>query len=227
MEYLHALGYPVPAVDEVSEDGTELVMERIHGPSMVDAIALSRGRSPGRDGRWQTSIRGSTSSASGLSRTFRARQRREHPSSRPASSQRGDRAGRGPVVIDWTNARIGNADVDVALAWVLMSAGEIPGSGADGEGSGARKKLPRTKLLEPVRPQAGDRSGGRGGRVEAEGPEHDHRRGRADAVRRPTSAEPFRIVPGRLPPEQPQRPFVGVLARDVSGAFHVEAVLHD
>ena len=36
MEYLRGHGYPVPAVDEVSEDGTDLVMERIDGVSMVD-----------------------------------------------------------------------------------------------------------------------------------------------------------------------------------------------
>jgi hypothetical protein len=33
---------------------------------------------------------------------------------------------KGAVVIDWSNACLGNPDVDVALAWVLMSAGEIP-----------------------------------------------------------------------------------------------------
>jgi aminoglycoside phosphotransferase (APT) family kinase protein len=35
----------------------------------------------------------------------------------------------GPVVIDWTNACIGNPDCDVALAWLLMSAGELPDAG--------------------------------------------------------------------------------------------------
>jgi hypothetical protein len=34
----------------------------------------------------------------------------------------------GPVVIDWTNARSGQAPFDVALSWVLMTAGEIPGN---------------------------------------------------------------------------------------------------
>ena len=34
---------------------------------------------------------------------------------------------KGPVVIDWTAASRGDPDVDVALAWALMSAGEIPG----------------------------------------------------------------------------------------------------
>jgi aminoglycoside phosphotransferase (APT) family kinase protein len=34
----------------------------------------------------------------------------------------------GPVVIDWTNARRGEAAADVALTWILMSAGTIPGN---------------------------------------------------------------------------------------------------
>ena len=33
----------------------------------------------------------------------------------------------GPVVIDWTGACVGNANSDVALTWLMMSAGDIPG----------------------------------------------------------------------------------------------------
>ena len=33
---------------------------------------------------------------------------------------------RGPVVIDWTGACRGDPADDVALAWVLMAAGEVP-----------------------------------------------------------------------------------------------------
>jgi tRNA A-37 threonylcarbamoyl transferase component Bud32 len=33
MEYVRQHGYPVPAVEQVSDDGTELVMQRIDGPS--------------------------------------------------------------------------------------------------------------------------------------------------------------------------------------------------
>jgi tRNA A-37 threonylcarbamoyl transferase component Bud32 len=39
MEYLRGHGYPVPAVEEISDDGTDLVMERIDGPSMVDYMS--------------------------------------------------------------------------------------------------------------------------------------------------------------------------------------------
>jgi aminoglycoside phosphotransferase (APT) family kinase protein len=33
---------------------------------------------------------------------------------------------KGPVVIDWTLASLGDPVVDVGLVWVLLSAGEIP-----------------------------------------------------------------------------------------------------
>jgi aminoglycoside phosphotransferase (APT) family kinase protein len=33
---------------------------------------------------------------------------------------------KGPVVIDWTSACRGDPAVDVALAWVLMTAGSVP-----------------------------------------------------------------------------------------------------
>ena len=38
MEYVRARGYPVPAVDEVSDDGLRLVMQRIDGLNMVDTL---------------------------------------------------------------------------------------------------------------------------------------------------------------------------------------------
>ncbi len=38
MSYARDHGYPVPAVEELSDDGTDLVMERIDGPSMVEAL---------------------------------------------------------------------------------------------------------------------------------------------------------------------------------------------
>lgn len=35
MEYVRSQGFPAPAVEEVSDDGLNLVMERIDGPDMV------------------------------------------------------------------------------------------------------------------------------------------------------------------------------------------------
>jgi aminoglycoside phosphotransferase (APT) family kinase protein len=128
MEYLHLQGYPVPRVDAISDDGYDLVMERVEGPSMVESLA----RAP-----WTVRRQ---------ARVLAALHRQLHEISAPeflppAPVGQGDRVlhmdlhplnviigRRGPVVIDWTNAGRGAPAVDVGLAWVLMSAGEIPES---------------------------------------------------------------------------------------------------
>jgi aminoglycoside phosphotransferase (APT) family kinase protein len=127
MEYLHRQGYPVPAVEELSGDGADLVMERVDGPSMVEAM----GRSP-----W--TVRRQSAVLADL------HHRLHHVPSPdflgPAPIGHGDRVlhldlhplnvilgPKGPVVIDWTSACLGDPNVDVALAWVLMAAGDIPG----------------------------------------------------------------------------------------------------
>src|SRR6478672_1831381 len=38
MRYMAEHGYPVPRIEEVRADGTEIVMERIDGPIMMDAM---------------------------------------------------------------------------------------------------------------------------------------------------------------------------------------------
>jgi len=126
MEYLREHSYPVPFVDRVSDDGTELVMERIDGLTMVDAVA----KAP-----WSLPQQGRT-----LGDLHRKLHELPAPDFLPpAPIGSGDRflhldlhplnvivGPKGPVVIDWTNASRGDPAVDVALAWVLMSAGEVP-----------------------------------------------------------------------------------------------------
>jgi len=126
MAYLRDRGYPVPAVEQLSADETGLVMERVDGPTMVDAIS----RAP-----WTIRHHG---------RTLAGLHRRLHdlgppPFLMPAPVGHGDRflhmdlhplnvliGPEGPVVIDWTNARAGDPFVDVGLAWALMAAGDVP-----------------------------------------------------------------------------------------------------
>ena len=126
MEYARRHGYPVPAVDHVSADGTELVMQRIDGPSMVGAIK----RRP-----WTVRRLGSL---------LAALHRRLHDIPAPdfvpaAPIGEGDRllhldlhplnvliGPDGPVVIDWSGAASGDPALDVGIAWVLMAAGEVP-----------------------------------------------------------------------------------------------------
>ncbi|MDE3065513.1 MAG: phosphotransferase, partial [Acidobacteriota bacterium] len=38
MEHVRSEGYPVPRIEDVSADGSELVMERVVGPSMLEDI---------------------------------------------------------------------------------------------------------------------------------------------------------------------------------------------
>jgi aminoglycoside phosphotransferase (APT) family kinase protein len=130
MVYLRDQGFPVPAVEQLSDDGTDLVMERIDGPSMVGALA----RQP-----W--TIRRQARTLAELHLELHGIAPPDFLPRAPVGS--GDRVVHmdlhplnviigptGPVVIDWTNAGIGDANVDVDLAWVLMAAGQIPGNRA-------------------------------------------------------------------------------------------------
>ena len=126
MEYVRSQGFPVPAVEEVSDNGLDMVMRRIDGVDM-GATMSKRPWTIGRQGRVLADLH-----------------IRLHELTAPdwlgdAPVGRGDRllhldlhplnvmmSPHGPVVIDWTNACRGDPSVDVALAWVLMTAGEVP-----------------------------------------------------------------------------------------------------
>ena len=126
MQYVRSQGFPVPDVKEVSDDGLTMVMERIEGADMV-AMMSKRPWAIPRVGRVLADLH-----------------RRLHELAAPdwlhaAPVGRGDRvlhldlhplnvmmSPRGPVVIDWCGACRGDPAVDVALAWVLMAAGEAP-----------------------------------------------------------------------------------------------------
>lgn len=126
MEYVRSHGYPVPAVEEVGADGSELVMERIYGSSMVDAMS----RRP-----WTIRRQGAV-----LADLHRRLHKIPPPESLPpAPVGQGECflhmdlhplnvmvTDKGPVVIDWPNAARGDPAVDIGLAWVLMVAGEVP-----------------------------------------------------------------------------------------------------
>lgn len=128
MEYVRGQGFSVPAVEEVSEDGLDMVMERIEGPDMVAMM----GNRP-----WTITR---------LGRVLADLHHRLHELTAPAwleDAPVGSGVGllhldlhplnvmmgpRGPVVIDWPRACRGDPDVDVALAWILMASAEVPTS---------------------------------------------------------------------------------------------------
>jgi aminoglycoside phosphotransferase (APT) family kinase protein len=129
MEFVRAQGYPVPAIHEVSDDGTSIVMERIEGRSMVDVL----GRKP-----WAVPAQ-----AKILADLHRRLHELDPPDFLgPAPVGRGDRilhldlhplnvmlSPNGAVVIDWPNAVIGDPVTDVALAYLLMAVADVPSRG--------------------------------------------------------------------------------------------------
>jgi aminoglycoside phosphotransferase (APT) family kinase protein len=127
MEYLRANGYPVPAVHDVSDDETDLVMERINGPTMVDHLnkrpwAIPRyGRSLAELHRRLHAIPPPDflgPAAFGKGESF------VHMDLHPLNVLIGPD---GPVVIDWTNAGRGDPLVDVAVVQLLIASATIPG----------------------------------------------------------------------------------------------------
>jgi aminoglycoside phosphotransferase (APT) family kinase protein len=127
MEYVRTHGYPVPAVEEVSDDGCDLVMERVAGRSLVDTMT----RAP-----WRLRHYGGV-----LADLHRRLHDIDAPAFlTPAPVGTGSSvvhldlhplnvimSPAGPVVIDWSNAARGDPRVDVALAWALIAGARIPG----------------------------------------------------------------------------------------------------
>ena len=118
----------MPAVEELSNDGSELVMERIEGRSMVDALAAAP---------WSVRHQARTLAELHLRLHVIAApeflpagpvgkgERVVHMDLHPLNVMIGPK---GAVVIDWTGAAAGDPLVDVGVAWVLMAAGQIPGN---------------------------------------------------------------------------------------------------
>ena len=129
MSFVRDQGYPVPAVEELSDDGFDMVMERIEGVTMVEAIS----KAP-----W--TIRRQAATLADLHRRLHDIEAPEflapapvgtgtqvlHLDLHPLNVMLGPK---GVFVIDWPNAHRGDPNVDVGLAWVLMAAGQIPGAG--------------------------------------------------------------------------------------------------
>jgi tRNA A-37 threonylcarbamoyl transferase component Bud32 len=128
MEFARAKGYPVPEVFEVSDDGHDLVMERIEGPTMIEAASAQP---------WK--LRGFGRDLAELHQSLHHLQAPEWMPAAPCSP--GERllhmdlhplnimlSKKGPIVLDWTNAARGNPLVDVAATWVLLASGSVSSS---------------------------------------------------------------------------------------------------
>jgi len=120
MRHLHAHGAPVPEV--FSAQGDELVMERIAGRSLMDALTSRpwRAASVGRMlADVQRQIHAVPVGDLDLPR-FSDGDAILHFDLHPDNVMLTDR---GPVVIDWSNVAIGDPLADVMFSWMLMSTG--------------------------------------------------------------------------------------------------------
>lgn len=116
MEHARAHGYPVPEVFEVRDDA--LVLELVDGPTM----AADLGRRPWRLARHARTLAGLHDRLHEIPyQGGRLLHLDLHPENVLLSA-------RGPVVIDWTNARSGDPGLDVALTWVIGAT--VPNLGA-------------------------------------------------------------------------------------------------
>ena len=152
MRHVAERGYPVPRVDEA--EGTDLVMERVDGPTMAASLAASPWSVPlhaRRLARLQRRLAAIEAPDWLLARTADQR----HPHSvlhlQLAPTNVVLAAG-GPVVLDWTEASEGPAGFDAALTFVELST--APATTARDRAvrralAGAFRSLRRRRDLDP------------------------------------------------------------------------------
>jgi aminoglycoside phosphotransferase (APT) family kinase protein len=123
MDHARDHGYPVPFAEALSD--TDILLERIDGPTMLDDLALRP---------WRVFAHART--LADLHRRLHAIEAPRwlppfgdgdallHLDLHPRNVLLGPR---GPSVIDWANARRGRGEADVAHAWVILTTSEIDG----------------------------------------------------------------------------------------------------
>ena len=107
---VHALGYPVPRVDEW--DGPKIVMERIDGPTLGEQL-VSGAVSPEDGARIQSDLQGRLHAL-----PWPGGESLLHLDFHPFNILMGPD---GPVVIDWTNAHNGPPGLDVAMSALILA----------------------------------------------------------------------------------------------------------
>ena len=124
MQHVRAHGFPVPEVVEVA--GRDLVMERVDGPTMLDDF----GRRPWRVFRHSATLAGLLGRLHEIPPAPWLQERVGGGTTIVHLDLHPDNViltARGPVVIDWTNAGLGDPDAEIADLWLIFSSAAVPG----------------------------------------------------------------------------------------------------
>jgi len=151
MHFVREQGYPVPAVHAVS--GPDMVMDRVDGPTMLKDLGrrpwmvwrharllarLHRRLHTIAAPEWLPAYAAHPAFAEDGAGPHPSADTNPHPNPLPEGEGAGETvlhldlhpdnvilAQRGPVVIDWRNARRGEGALDVATTWLIMATSEI------------------------------------------------------------------------------------------------------
>ncbi|HEY8216161.1 MAG TPA: phosphotransferase, partial [Acidimicrobiia bacterium] len=119
MEHVASRGFPVPAIHDVRAAGSEIVMDRISGGSMVHRLER-RPWTMAREARVLAELHKQLHTIPApdwLPRHPDGGDRVVHRDLHPLNVLYGTN---GPVVIDWPNAVAGTEETDVAHTWLLI-----------------------------------------------------------------------------------------------------------
>ena len=125
MEYAAERGYPVPRVHDVRAGGSEIVMERLDGPMLMQ-VMRKRPHTMARNTRLLADLHDQLHELAApdwLPRVGDGGDRLLHLDLHPMNVMV---TRRGPVVIDWSNAARGDPLTDVAHTYVLLTCPRAP-----------------------------------------------------------------------------------------------------
>lgn len=137
MRHLWRHGYPVPQVHDA--DGADLVMDRVDGPTMLEAF----GRRPWMIRSWARLLASLHQRLEAvpvpdlaIPERFGAPQVLVHADLHPDNVML---TSTGPVVIDWPNTSVGPRNAEAASTWIIVATSEIDAGGLHGAIQGAAR----------------------------------------------------------------------------------------
>ena len=128
MRHVRAHGYPAPEV--IASQGRDIVMERVDGPTMLRDMSSH----PWRLSRYAAMLAGLQQRLHDIPPPAWLRTRHENGTAIVHLDLHPDNVmlpPSGPVVIDWSNAGLGDPDVEVADLWLVMASAQVPGGRVD------------------------------------------------------------------------------------------------